>query len=326
MGISRYKDDGLRWYVQGEGIVDQINTDNTHMSVTTVLSFLEEDDTGLKRWQATNDGSGDSPHHEHIFWYSGPRGTLCHYQALCKFEDSYDGEGDMWGEEESRSMEKIMEGPEPGTFQDASHNLSDITYSIMRNQAVVSGRDEYECLFEGNTRLVDVLREDIEYFTEAFATICQELGVTDESVIRVEKFMLNDEGGYGGQCDLVYEDPRGNVVVADLKTSSSFRQKHRLQVVAYMKAVEQADWGPDSVDRIEVWRIHPDSETWQVHSHEVPPHATHLHNEEKPEQSKYTDAYWFEDKWGDFSYDSIEDMWETFKSLQEKAHNDEDAQ
>lgn len=340
MGISRdTNDDGLRWYVDATGPVDKINTDKFYMSVTTVLGFLEEDTTGLERWKATNDGEGDSPHHEHIYWYSAPRGTLCHYQALVKFEDAFDEDDDMWGEEEGESMAQVVEGPaEPmpcvehethhpqcescfdGEFDDASHDLEDVTYSILKKQDIVSSREEYEHLFEGNTRLVDVLHDDVEYFTDAFETVCRELGVDDEAVIRVEKFMVNDDEGYGGQCDLVYEDPGGNVVVADLKTSSSLRQKHRLQSVAYMKAVEQANWGPDTVDRVEVWRIQPDTREWQVHSHEVPEHAEHLYDGTEAASSSYTDAYWFEDKWGDFSYESIEDMWETFRSLATEAH------
>lgn len=321
MGISRDSDsDGLRWYVEVQVPLGKLNTDRIYMSVTTVLGFLDEDTSGLEYWKKQNDGEGDNAHHEHIYWYSAPRGTLCHYQALKKFEDSHDG-GELWGEEEAESMQQILEGPEDGTFDDASHDLSDIVYSILKNQDVVSSVEQYEALFEGNTRLVDVLHEDVEYFTEAFNDICEELGVTDDSVIRVEKYLLNDEDGYGGQCDLVYEDPSGNVVVADLKTSSSLRQKHRLQSVAYMKAVEGADWGPDEVDRVEVWRIHPDSESWQVHADWVPEHAEHLYDEARPEESDYTDEYWFEDKWGDFEYEDIEDMWTTFKELTDDAHD-----
>lgn len=198
MDISRDSDENdLRWYTDGDVEV---------MSVTTVLKFLDEDETGLNRWKAQNDGTDDSPHHEHIYWYSGPRGTLCHYQALSSFEDSFDGE-EMWGDEEAESMQMVVEGPDEDTFDDASHDLEDITYSIMKNQGVVTSREEYEALFEGNTRLVDVLREDTEYFVEGFNEICDELGVDGDSAIRVEKFMLNGEKGYGGQCDLVYEDP-----------------------------------------------------------------------------------------------------------------------
>lgn len=344
MGITRHSTNGLRWYIRADGLVERINTDETYMSVTTVLKFLEEDMTGLERWKKSNDGVGDNAHHEHIYWYSGPRGTLCHYQALCLFEDSFDKDEDMWGEEEGESMEKIVEGPdspEPchehemyresckycydGTFEDASHNLSDITYSILYNQDVVTSREQYETLFKGNTRLVDVLREDIEYFTDAFKTICDELGVTDDSVCRVEKFMLNTGHKYGGQCDMVYEDEGGNIVVADLKTSSGLRQKHRLQSVAYMKSVEDSAWGPETVDRVEVWRIAPDAENWQVHANTVPEHAKHLYDEDNPETCRYTDEYWFTDKWGDFDYDSIEDMWDKFQELTERAHKNEHA-
>lgn len=311
MGISRDSDDdGLRWYTDGDVDV---------LSVTTVLKFLEEDTTGLERWQAKNDGSGDSPHHEHIFWYSGPRGTLCHYDALSAFEHAFDGE-EMWGEEEASSMEAVVRGPDEEDFDDdASTDLDDITYSILHRQDVVSSRDEYAHLFRGNTRLVDVLQQDREYFTEAFHDICDELGVDDESVISVEQYLVNADERYGGQCDLLYEDPGGNVVLADLKTSSSLRQKHRLQSVAYKKAVEQTDGLPDEVDRVEVWRIFPDGENWQVHSHEVPDHATHLHDEDESESSAYTDAFWFDDKWGSFSYQDIEDMWETFTDLVDEA-------
>lgn len=309
MGISRVtNDDGLRWYSDGDTRV---------MSVTTVLQFLDEDTGGLEYWKEQNDGKGNNAHHEHIYWYSGPRGTLCHYQALKKFEHVFDEDDDMWGEEEAESMRKVMEGPADDAFDDASTDLKDVAYSILKNKDVVTSREEYEHLFAGNTRLVDVLHEDLEFFVDAFNTICDELGVDEDSVIRVEKFMLNTEVGYGGQCDLVYEDPHGDVVVADLKTSSGLRQKHRLQSVAYMKAVEAADWGPDEVDRVEVWRIHPDSETWTVHANETPPHAEDIDN--------YTDEFWLEDKWGDFSYDSIEDMWTTFKELTEEAHEDADS-
>lgn len=313
MDITRKTDEetGLRWYTDGDISV---------MSVTTVLKFLEEDTTGLERWKAKNDGTDDAPHHEHIYWYSAPRGTLCHYQALKKFEDCFDEDDEMWGEEEAESMQAVMNGPDEDEFDEASHDLNDITYSIMKYQDIVTGRDEYQHLFKGNTRLVDILQENLEYFVSAFNDICDELNVTEESVVKVEKFMVNDDNGYGGQCDLVYEDENGEIVVADLKTSSSLRQKHRLQAVAYMKAVEQADKMPDDVDRVEVWRIHPDSETWQVHSHVVPDAAEHLYDEDRPEDASYTDAHWFKDKWGDFEYDSIEDMWQTFKDLSEDAH------
>lgn len=308
-------DDGLRWYT---AVVDGQKV--RALSVTTVLSVaLEEDMSALESWKDDHDGSGDSYHHEHVYWFSGPRGTLCHYQALSKFEHAFDESDDMWGEEEAESMAKLLHGPKQGTFDDASHDPDDIVYSILKRQGVVESREQYQALFKDNTRLVDIAHENTEWFKEKFDTICDHLGVDDDSIIRVEKFLVNEDTGYGGQTDMVYEDPNGDTVVVDLKTSSSFRHKHRLQSVAYMKAVEQADWGPDEVDRIEVWRIHPDAEEWQVHSHEIPSHAEHLYDEENPDRAKYTDAHFYTDKWGDFSYDSIDDMWEKFQGLCEKA-------
>lgn len=308
MEISREADsDGRRWYTRS-GV--------SALSVTTILGIaLEEDETGLEIWKKKNDGSGDNAHHEHLYWYSGPRGTLCHYQALKRFEEHFDGDEDMWGDEEMEAMRKVTEGPEEGTFEDASHDLEDITYSVLVNQDAVRSREQYEHLFKGSTRLVDVLHADLGYFVETFGRVCEELGIDSESVIRVEKYLLNEKDMYGGQCDLLYEDPQGNVVLADLKTSGSLRQKHRLQGVAYMKAVEKEPGLPEKVDRIEVIRIHPDSQTWQVHSHEVPEHVEHL----APEH--YTDEHWFTDQWGEFDYDDLEDMWETFKQLTEDAHD-----
>lgn len=342
MNIDREQDSaGRRWYFRvpddaphsggSDTLADEVSDTARYMSVTTVLGELDEDTTGLEYWKDENDGVGDNADWEHLYWYSAIRGTLCHYQALKKFEHVYDGDG-LWGSEESESMALAVNGPEEGTFEDASHDNEDVVYSLLKNQDVVTGRDEYEHLFADTTRLVDVLRDNVDYFVEAFETVCDLLGITDDSVIAVERFMLNsgmtcaehdepasdcgdclDEYGYGGQCDLVYEDPNGEVVVVDLKTSSSLRQKHRLQAVAYSKSVERADDVPvDSVDRVEVIRIHPDSETWKVHSHEVPEHCTDVEN--------YTDDHWYDDKWGGFEYDSLEDMWGTFKELAETAH------
>lgn len=315
MDVTRNTDEetGLRWYTDG---------DVRYMSVTTVIkNFLDEDETGLERWKARNDGEGDAAHHEHIYWYSAPRGTLCHYQALKAFEDAFDEGEDMWGDEEAESMQQVVNGPDEDTFDEASHDVDDIVYSIMRNKEIVTSRAQYRDLFRDNTRLVDLVTEDLEFFVEGFEEICDELGVDEDSIIKVEKYMLEKTTGFGGQCDMVYEDPNGKVVVADLKSSSSLRQSHRLQAVAYMKAVERADEMPDSVDRVEVWRIDPDDKVWQVHSHVVPDCAAHLYDEARPESAAYTDAYWFDDKWGEFEYDSLEDMWDTFESLTSQAHD-----
>lgn len=296
--ISRSKDElGLRWYTDGNG--------NRSLSVTTVLKFLEEDDTGLRIWQERNDGSGDNPDHEHLFWYSAPRGTICHYTALDPLTDE-----DLYGQHERGSMRKMIVGPEYGDFDEASEDIEDVVYSIMKYREDVDGREEYD---PEETALIDVLYDDTKFFNETFREIRELLGITDDSVIEVERFLLNEEDGYGGQCDLLYRAPDGAIVLADLKTSGSLRQKHVLQGTAYAKAVEKDDdIDVDEVDRIEVIRIHPDTKTWEVHASSEPLHML--------DEDWYTSDGWYSDKWGEYNYADREEMWETFKELVKTAH------
>lgn len=63
------------------------------------------------------------------------------------------------------------------------------------------------------------------------------------------------------------EDPEtGESVVADLKTSSKVRTKHRRQVAAYSYAASQhPDLNGESVGRAEIWRINPENEEVEVY-------------------------------------------------------------
>lgn len=303
------------------------------LSVTTILKWLEEDTTGLDIWQGRNDGKGNNAHHEHLLWYKTYRGTLCHYNALSNFEDLHDGE--MWGSNEQEALHKMLHGPRDGRFSEASESMEDITYSVMKDHGWVDTRQEFDHVFttpycsrcdepkdatdrcpdcncflgtEVSTSLMDVNSQDVEYFVSAFEQICDALDVHAGTVVAVEQFLIHDEYGYGGQCDLVYEDREGNHVMVDLKTSSGLRHKHRLQAVAYAKAVEQADDIPvDTIDRVEVWRIHPDSKTGTIHTNRVP--------DEYADTEWYTDDHWFVDKWGDFEYGSMDEMWDAFTDL-----------
>lgn len=297
--IDRYKDtDGKRHYV-----LDGVDV----LSVTTILNDLEEDTTGLDIWKKINNGYGDNADWEHLFWYKTYRGTLCHYQALVIFEEMFDSEDIMWGDGEMEALSMLTTGPNDDTFEDASHNKRDIVYSILKDQNKVTDRDDFHHRFY-NRSLIQVARDDQKWFVDTFKEVCEKLGINEDTVISVEKFMIH-ELGYGGQCDLVYKCPHtGDVVVADLKTSSSLRQKHVLQAVAYSKAVEESDLPVDTVDRVEVIRLHPDSETWEVHSHVK---ATENHT---------TDG-WFKDKYGNWEYQSLEEMWDTFCKLTEEATN-----
>lgn len=308
-GIGRETgDDGIRWYHDDR---------RRALSVTTVLKALEEDTTGLDYWKRQNDGTGDAPYHQHLFWVSGPRGTLAHYATLNPLADR-----EMWGDEEQHSLTQLVEGVQDDELRaewrskGVPTDTTAIAYSVLRNNDTVESREQYE-LFFGDVALSDVVLRDVEWVRETFQTEVQPaLGIDDDSVIGVEQYLLHDDGGchpYGGQCDLLYENPDGETVLVDLKTSSSLRQKHVLQSVAYATAVEGADHiAIESVDRLAVVRCHPDSKTWQVHSHDVPTHASGVDN--------YTTDGWFEDEYGNWSYESRDDMWDTFARLTGRAY------
>lgn len=103
-------------------------------------------------------------------------------------------------------------------------------------------------------------RADLFWAVDAFEQIKAEYGITHDSVLDVECFVQNTDVGYAGQFDLLYVDKEGDVVLADLKTSKSVYDKHKLQLSAYKHAVNI------DIDKCQVIRLHPDSETWEVSS------------------------------------------------------------
>jgi hypothetical protein len=294
--------------------------DNRFPPVSTILSFLDEDTTGLEIYRDRNDGVGDSAHWPHHLWYSRHRGTLSHYEALNPLADR-----ELWGADERDSMEQILTGPSESDMKevaemvgpdeeipDVSLDMEDIVYSVMERheKKYPYRRTDYD----GDTLLSEVLYDDVDYFVDNFRRLRDGLGITQDAVIGVEQYLVNSEDGYGGQADLLYEDPSGNVVMADLKTSSSLRHKHRLQTAAYKRGVEVCDAIPvENVNRLEVIRISADKEDVAVHSHERPAHVP-------------ADAEWFdtdeflEDPYGDFEYEDIDGLWAKFASLVDK-HN-----
>jgi len=296
--VTRDSDErGRRWYKDSNTEV---------MSVTTVLQHLDEDKTGLRRWQRRNQGHGDDMHHQHIFWASGPRGTLCHWRCLEPLADRQ-----LWGEEERDALQALRDGPDDGTFSDASHGMSDILYSTLKNRDDSLTREA----FSDEQDFTSVMFEDIEWVADAFGELQRRLGIYEASVIAVERYLLDDTHGFGGQCDLLYDDPSGNTVLADLKTSSGLREKHVLQASAYAMAVEEDSDLPDTVDRLEVVRMDPDARDYTVHSNERP-----LHIADTAEWFR-TDN-WHEDPYGDYEYDNRADMTDTFQACIQQAYDE----
>lgn len=120
------------------------------------------------------------------------------------------------------------------------------------------GKSAEELKIEGNWSRY---QEDRTYAQEAWREIKQVRGITNENVLNVECFVKNVNIGYAGQFDLLYVDDDSNVVLSDIKTSNVNRapyEKHKLQLTAYMKAVEL------DVDILEVLIIHPDTNAWKI--------------------------------------------------------------
>lgn len=102
-------------------------------------------------------------------------------------------------------------------------------------------------------------KRDKDWAMDAWSMIRDVFGIHPENTLDVELFVMNTEVGYAGQFDLLYADEdTGEVVLADIKTSKRVYDKHLIQLSAYSYAVDIA------VDRMEVLRLNPDGETWEV--------------------------------------------------------------
>lgn len=116
-----------------------------------------------------------------------------------------------------------------------------------------------ELKMEGNW---DRYEDDHSYAEEAWEEIKEERGINEDSVLDVECFVTNIGVGYAGQFDLLYIDEDSNIVLADLKTGKGVYDKYKRQLVAYENALNL------DIDRVEVIRISPDQEEWEISADE----------------------------------------------------------
>lgn len=101
-------------------------------------------------------------------------------------------------------------------------------------------------------------RANLFWAKDAWDELTAKHGINHDSVLDVECFVQNTSVGYAGQFDMLYIDEDNNVTLADIKTSKRIYDKHKMQLSAYMHAVNI------DVDQCQVLRLHPDSETWEV--------------------------------------------------------------
>jgi hypothetical protein len=105
-------------------------------------------------------------------------------------------------------------------------------------------------------------QEDLAFAQDAWKEITEVRGITHESVLDVECFVTNIGVGYAGQFDLLYIDKDSNVVLGDLKTGKGIYPKYKKQLIAYTNALNL------DIDRVEIIRIYPDGEEWEI-SHDA---------------------------------------------------------
>lgn len=106
---------------------------------------------------------------------------------------------------------------------------------------------------------VEWAEDAVTWAKDAWGMIKRKQGINEDTVLDVERFVENTDVGYAGQFDLLYIDPETDeTVVADLKTSSGVYDKHKMQLTAYMNALNM------DIDRLEVIRMHPDTYTYEI--------------------------------------------------------------
>lgn len=112
-----------------------------------------------------------------------------------------------------------------------------------------------ELKLEGNWQRY---QSDLAFAQDAWKKIKEIRGINHDSVLDVECFVTNNAIGYAGQFDLLYIDKDSNIVLGDLKTGKGVYPKYKKQLIAYANALNL------DIDRVEVIRIYPDGEEWEV--------------------------------------------------------------
>lgn len=98
-----------------------------------------------------------------------------------------------------------------------------------------------------------------EWAESAWDVLTTVAGISQATVLDTETYVRNEAVGYGGQFDLLYQDPNTDeTVLADIKTSKGVYAKFPIQLTAYRHAA------PIAVDRVEVLRMNPDREDWKI--------------------------------------------------------------
>jgi predicted heme/steroid binding protein len=200
-----------------EGRVYVADDGSVYPSVSTVVGSRDGDTTGLDRWKATHDGSAGAADWRDLLAFKSAVGTLAHHAVLDPYADR-----DLWGAEERAAEASLAD---LGSF------AYPVDGGVEERDAVAFGEEAVAwCRDNAGEALSDLV-----------------------AAVDVERFLIDEERGYAGQVDLVYETdlPNCSLAVGDLKTSKRVYHKHRLQAEAYAAALD------GSADVLKVARLDP---------------------------------------------------------------------
>jgi len=229
------------------------------MPSVSVIKALREDpdkEEGLQGWRDRFDGQSQwgRPWYKDQKIFKAYRGTLVHFSILNELGDAGGdtyfhevGEKD-WGREEYYAEYALKKWSRMAP----SANTDEVPYTPRNNQ--YDGEHAWDKAMRGVTWAA----------RNFYETMIAEGRLDPENVVAVEEFVYDEQYGYGGQFDLLYETPDGRVVLSDVKTSSAVRFDHKLQSAAYKRAIETRSGLPDHVDECEIVRLHPDKEVVEI--------------------------------------------------------------
>jgi hypothetical protein len=232
-------------------------------SVSVIKDLREDADKtkAMEGWKDRYDGKSSwaQPWWKDQRDFKGFRGTLVHYTILSALAERAQTAGvdvDASGETYFHDVGSTGWGYEEYF---AEYNLKKWSRKAPSANTDITGINAPSNNHHDGEHAWDKAVRGMTWAAKTFNEQFLEGGVIDPAnVIAVEEYVCEDEHGYAGQYDLLYERADGTTVLCDLKTSSGIRFDHKLQTAAYAHAVEQST-GRD-VDECEIIQLYPDDE------------------------------------------------------------------
>ena len=242
-------EDGGRVYTDGEELFLP--------SVTTVLS-VQDTPTGIKIWKENSSGQPDSQTERINCWNCNEK---TEHSYVEKDDTEKNVSGGIWkcvecNSTHYRHWKDIMSYKSNRGTMIHYKLLNEFEDGDMFGQNEEDSTEELK--LEGDW---ERYRDELSFAENAWNTIKEERGISQRGVLDVECFVTNVGVGYAGQFDLLYVDGDGDVVLSDIKTGKSVYEKNKMQLVAYDNALELP------IDKLEVLRVNPDREEWEISHH-----------------------------------------------------------